>query len=282
MKGVEEIKDLKELVWLDKIQEWVVTRGADFLVDLLIFLFIILIGIFVIKALVRVSRIILEKSPRISETLTQFILNIEHKLLWVLLIMLALPRLGVEIAPLIAGLGVTGFIIGFAFQESLGNLAAGLMIILNGPFKIGDSVEISGFFGTVQEMNMMATTLATPDNKMVMIPNSKIWGSAIVNYSAFDTRRVDLVVGISYTSEIGKAIETISGVLKEDALVLEDPAPTIEVVEMADSSVNLVVRPWCDTDDYWATHFSATRAIKEGLDKAGIEIPFPQMDVHQK
>jgi small conductance mechanosensitive channel len=277
MPGVEEIG---KLAWIDKIQEWGVNKGADFLVNLIAFLLILIIGFFVIKTLIKISRVLLERSKRVSETLTHFLLNVEHKILWIVLLMLALPRLGIEIAPLIAGLGVTGFIIGFAFQESLGNLAAGLMIVINGPYKIGDVVEISGFAGEVKEMNMMATALATPDNKRVMIPNSKIWGNPIINYSAYDTRRVDLTVGISYSSDIGKAIATISSVLKGEKLVLSDPAPTIEVVEMGDSAVKLAVRPWCKNGDYWPVHFAVTRSLKEALDQAGIEIPFPQMDVH--
>jgi small conductance mechanosensitive channel len=175
---------------------------------------------------------------------------------------------------------VTGFIIGFAFQESLGNLASGMMIALNEPFRVGDYVEVGGNSGTVKDMNMMATTLSTPDNKKVVVPNKNVWGSPITNYTALETRRVDLTAGISYGADINKAKEVILGVLKDQAAVLDDPAPTVEVIEMADSSVNLVVRPWCKTADYWSVVFSVNHAIKEALDEAGIEIPFPQMDVH--
>jgi small conductance mechanosensitive channel len=154
------------------------------------------------------------------------------------------------------------------------------MIALNQPFQVGDFVEVGGVPGVVDETNMMATTLHSPDNKKIVVPNRSVWGSTITNYSALDTRRVDLVMGISYSSDIGKAKEVILSVLKGNEMVLDDPGPTVEVVEMADSSVNLVVRPWCKTADYWKVYFSVNRAAKEALDQAGIEIPFPQMDVH--
>jgi small conductance mechanosensitive channel len=193
---------------------------------------------------------------------------------------MALPRLGVDVGPLIAGLGVAGFIIGFAFQESLGNMAAGLMIVLNKPYQIGNYIEAAGSSGSVKELNMMATTLLTPDNKKIIIPNSKVWGDSITNYSAMPTRRVDMTVGISYGSDIGKAIETIKSIIDADDRILNDPGPMIEVVELGDSSVNLCVRPWCNTGDYWSVYFDTTRKMKESLDAAGIEIPFPQMDIH--
>ncbi|MBT4137414.1 MAG: mechanosensitive ion channel family protein, partial [Candidatus Latescibacteria bacterium] len=173
-----------------------------------------------------------------------------------------------------------GFILGFAFQESLGNLAAGLMLLLNAPFKVGDFVEAAGTAGVIQEMNLMATTLTTPDNKKILVPNNNIWGGNIVNYSALDTRRVDMTVGISYTANIGTAIGVIKKVIGSTELALKDPEAVVEVVAMADSSVNLVVRTWVNTADYWAVFFSLQRNIKESLDANNIEIPFPQMDVH--
>jgi len=271
---------MKELDWVVKGKEWLITNGADFLVNIVVFLLILFVGAFVIKAMMRVTGMMLEKSKRVTPELEKFTVSVFSKVLWLLLLMIALPRLGVDVTPLIAGLGVGGFIIGFAFQESLGNLAAGLMIMVNAPFKIGDYVEAGGHAGVINEINMMATTMTTPDNKKIVLPNKGVWGGPIVNYTALDTRRVDLVAGISYSSDIGKAREILEGVLKANIKVLDDPAPMIEVVEMADSSVNLVVRPWCKTADYWDVYFSVNRGVKEALDKAGIEIPFPQMDVH--
>ncbi|MDP8255122.1 MAG: mechanosensitive ion channel family protein [Candidatus Alcyoniella australis] len=266
--------------WIDKGQEWLITNGANFLVNIIVFIIILFAGWLVIRALMRVTKVMFSKSNRVSETLSRFILNVLNKLLWLVLLMLALPRLGVDIAPLIAGLGVTGFIVGFAFQETLGNLSAGLMIMLNEPFKIGDYVDAGGHQGVVKEINMMATTMTTPDNKKIVIPNGKIWGGSVTNYTALDTRRVDLTVGVSYSADIGKTRDAIKGVLDHNKMVLDDPAPMIELVEMADSSVNLVVRPWCKTEHYWDVFFAVNRAIKEELDRNGIEIPFPQVDVH--
>jgi len=200
--------------------------------------------------------------------------------MWVIVLMIGLSQLGIDIGPMVAGLGVTGFVLGFAFQESLSNLASGFMILLNRPFEVGHYIEAAGTAGTVKELTMMATTLNSPDNKKVTIPNRAIWGGTITNYSAEDTRRVDLVVGIGYGADIGKAKEVIMGALTANEQVLADPEPVVEVVEMADSSVNLVVRPWANTDDYWAVYFALNHSIKEALDAEGLEIPFPQMDVH--
>lgn len=265
---------------IEKAQTWVVENGADFVVNLIIFIGILIIGSFVIKTILKVLKTAMKKSPKMSEMLDNFIVSISSKILWVILLMMALPRLGVDVGPMIAGLGVGGFIIGFAFQETLGNLAAGVMIMLNQPFTIGHFVEVGGCAGVIKEINIMATTLNTPDNKRVTMPNSQVWGSSIINYSVEPTRRVDLVAGISYSGDMDKAIGLLKDLLKNHDLVLNDPAPTIGVVELADSSVNLVVRPWVKTDDYWGVYFDVTQKIKEVFDKEGIEIPFPQMDVH--
>lgn len=271
---------MQELAWIDKGKQWAITNGPGYLVDLVVFVVILIVGAFVISALRRVTRTVLKKSGRVSEALEGFLINVLGKVLWVVLLMVALPRLGVDVAPLIAGLGVGGFIIGFAFQESLGNLAAGLMIMLNQPFRIGDFVQAGGSTGSIKEINMMATTMTTPDNAKVVVPNRAIWGGTITNYTALETRRVDLVLGISYNADIGKARDVVSSVLAANEMILKDPAPVVEVVEMADSSVNLVVRPWTNTENYWNVYFSINRGIKEALDQAGIEIPFPQMDLH--
>ena len=270
----------EELVYLDKAKEWVVVNGIDFLVNVIIFFVILIIGKIVVSTISNVTRRALQKSNRVSEMLQGFAVNIVSKVLWVIVLMIALQRLGIDIAPLIAGLGVTGFIVGFAFQESLGNLASGLMIALNQPFKVGDFVETGGISGVVDELNMMATTMTTLDNKKVVIPNKSVWGSAITNYTALDKRRVDLGVGISYGSDINKAKSAIMSALKEVKEILSDPPPEVEVETMGDSSVNLVVRPWCKSDDYWTVFFKANQAVKEGLDRGNVTIPFPQLDVH--
>ncbi len=271
---------MKELELVENAKNWLLNNGVNFLVDLLMFIAILIIGALVISLLTRTMRKILKRSSRVTETLERFLLNAINKVLWVVLLMIALPRLGIDIAPLVAGLGVTGFIVGFAFQESLGNLASGLMIILNQPFQKGDFVEAAGHQGVIQEINMMATTMTTPDNKKIIVPNRTVWGGSIINYSAFEQRRVDMTVGVSYSADLAKTKELIIQTLNEIEGVLKDPAPTIEIVELADSSVNFVVRPWSKTGDYWAVFFEFQRRIKATLDQNGIEIPFPQMDVH--
>lgn len=266
--------------WAETAQEWVVTNGADFVVNVVIFLLILLVGKIVIGMICRITSQALKKNPRVSEMLQTFAGDILRKALWLLVLMIALDRLGIQIGPLIAGLGVAGFVIGFAFQESLGNLAAGVMILLNEPFRIGDFAEAGGHSGTIKDMNLMATTLTTPDNKKIVIPNRSIWGGSITNYTALDTRRVDMTAGISYSSDIAKAKQIVHRILASHDKVLEEPAPVVEVVEMADSSVNLVVRPWAKTSDYWTVYFSLNQTIKETFDREGIVIPFPQVDVH--
>jgi small conductance mechanosensitive channel len=200
----------------------------------------------------------------------------------VLLLMIVIQRLGVNIAPLIAGLGVTGFILGFAFQESLGNLAAGMMIAINQPFQIGDYVTVGTISGTVRELNMMAATLFTADNIKVLVPNKVIWGAPITNYTATDKRRIQIAVNIAYGADISKAKRVALDVLRADPRVLDDPAPIAEVIAMGDSAVNLVLRPWTTPSDYWATFFALNQAVKEAFDREGVKIPLPQMDIRVK
>ena len=262
-------------VWIEEAQKWITTNGMVLVTNILVFLLILIVGKILIGLLCRLAQRSLRKAERVSEMLEKFAIDILRKALWVLVLMIALSQLGIEIGPLIAGLGVTGFILGFAFQESLGNLAAGIMIMLNQPFKIGDYIEAAGHSGAVRELNLMATTMTTPDNKKIVIPNRSIWGGSITNYSAMDTRRVDMTVGISYSADIAKAKEVIHRILATHDKVLQDPESVVEVVEMADSSVNLVVRPWCKTTDYWAVFFDLNRSIKENFDQEGIEINYP-------
>jgi len=267
---------------LNVAKEWLAENGTAFAVNVLMAVVILVIGSFVIKLITKAVDRTLVANKHINSLMEKFLCNVVNKICWVLLLMVVAQRVGLDIGPLIAGLGVTGFILGFAFQESLSNLAAGMMLGVNEPFKIGDYVSVGGIEGAVRDLNMMATTLATADNKKVVVPNKIAWGSPITNFSALDKRRVDLGVGISYGADIGKAKQLLVKTVKGVKGVLADIEPTVEVVEMGDSSVNLVVRPWCATADYWGVFFASNQAVKEALDAAGIEIPFPQMDVHQK
>ncbi|WP_080536678.1 mechanosensitive ion channel domain-containing protein, partial [Vibrio vulnificus] len=187
---------------------------------------------------------------------------------------------GVKTASVVAVIGAAGLAVGLALQGSLSNFAAGVLIVAFRPFKSGDYVEIGGVAGSVEAIQIFQTVLKTPDNKMVVVPNSGVIGGAITNYSRHATRRVDLMIGVSYKSDLKKTKQVIRETLEKDARILKDPDMTIGVVALADSSVNFVVRPWCKTEDYWNVYFDSMQAIKEALDANGIEIPFPQMDVH--
>jgi small conductance mechanosensitive channel len=187
---------------------------------------------------------------------------------------------GIQTTSLIAVVGAAGLAIGLALQGTLSNFAAGVMLLMFRPFKLGDYVEIGGSSGSVAEISAFTTTLNTPDNIVVMIPNADIYGQAIKNYSANELRRVDMVMGISYDDNIGTAIEVIERIVKADERVVADPETTVAVAELGDSSVNLVVRPWCKGTDYWGLKFDLTRALKEGLEAGGCSIPYPQRDVH--
>ena len=261
---------------------WLVERGATFVVNLLVAALLLLIGAYLVCLLTRTTRSTLKRSGKINALLENFLCSVVNKSCWALLLMVVLQRLGVNIAPLIAGLGVTGFILGFAFQESLGNLAAGMMIAINQPFQVGDYVSVGGIEGAVQELNMMATTLATGDNKKVVVPNKIVWGAAITNFTASDRRRVDVAIGIAYGEDIGKAKRIALEVLRAHPLVLADPAPLVEVLTLGESAVNLVIRPWSKPADYWAVYFSVIQSVKEAFDQNGVAIPFPQLDVHMK
>lgn len=213
--------------------------------------------------------------------ITDFIASVVTKCLWAVLAVMVLGRLGVNVAPLVAGLGVTGFIIGFAFQESLGNLASGLMIAINEPFKVGDFIEAAGLQGSVLKVDMMATVLATPDNKRIVAPNKSVWGSPIVNYSAMDRRRVDMQVGIAYGEDIEKAIAIIRETVAAVPGVLAEPAPAVATGALADSQVTINIRPWAKTADYWSVYSATLSAVKRALSDAGVEIPFPQLVVRK-
>ena len=224
-----------------------------------------------------------EKAMRRAEvdaTLVGFLRNIGFALLMVFVVLAALNQLGIQTASLIAILGAAGLAVGLALQGSLSNFAAGVMMIVFRPFKVGDYIEAAGTAGTVQEIMLFNTRLLTPDNREIWVPNNSVTAGNIVNYSAQQTRRVDMVVGVGYGEDLARVRAVIDEVLAADARVLKDPAPTVAVAELADSSVNLVVRPWVAAADYWAVKFDFTETIKRRFDEEGISIPFPQRDVH--
>jgi small conductance mechanosensitive channel len=216
----------------------------------------------------------------IDATLTPFVASLVYYLVMAVVIIAVLSLFGIQTTSLIAVLGAAGLAVGLALQGTLSNFAAGVMLLLFRPFKVGDVVEIGGITGSVVAVKIFSTVMTTADNIMITVPNAQVWGGTIKNYNGFDTRRIDLVMGISYDDDIQVAIETISRIVNADERVLRDPAPQIAVSNLGESSVDLVVRPWCSGADYWNLRFDLTRRLKEGLEAAGCSIPYPQRDVH--
>jgi len=256
-------------------------QGVDYGFKVAGAILILVIGGLVIKAIRGAVERALGKKD-VDEAVKKFAVSATSITPWVLVILAVLAKFGVEIAPIIAGLGIAGFAIGFAVQGSLSNFAAGIMLMILRPFRIGDYVDIAGTMGTVKEIGLLTCVLTSPDNKKIMVPKAKIFGEVITNVTAYDTRRVDFPVGIGYGSDIDRAKEVCLEVLKSDERVLPDPAPMAAVVEMAGSSVNLTVRGWVKTPDYWSVFWDVNENMKKSLDEAGIEIPFPQRTVWMK
>ena len=259
---------------------WLTDKGLTFAVRIVAAAAILVLGWIAIRLIVGAVGKAVEKGGKQNTLFGNFVRNATGKICWAVLIVVILGKLGVNVGPIIAGLGVTGFILGFAFQESLGNLASGLMIAINEPFKIGDYVIVAGLEGTVIKMDMMAATLATADNKKVVIPNKSAWGSPITNFSALGRRRVDIKIGIDYGCDVSKAIKVALATLPTVPGVLTDPAPSVSVASLDDSAVTLNVRPWAEGADYWNVYNDAQVLIKTAFEKNDISIPFPQLTVH--
>ncbi|MEK9505462.1 mechanosensitive ion channel family protein [Gaopeijia maritima] len=213
-------------------------------------------------------------------TLVPFLANLAFIALMTFVLISAAGLVGIPISSFVAVIGAAGLAVALAFQGTLSNFSSGVMLLTFRPFKVGDFVEVGGVSGTVKEIGVFVTTLTTPDNVQIVMPNTAISGDTIKNYSANATRRIDLVMGVGYGDDLNVAISTIREVLSEDSRVLDDPAPQVAVSELGDSSVNIVVRPWVNGTDYWPTRFDLTKELKERLEAAGCEIPFPQRDVH--
>jgi len=195
-------------------------------------------------------------------------------------LIIAIAQLGIEVGPLLAGLGIAGFVIGFALQDTLANFASGLMILVYRPFDVGDVIEAGGVMGKVDQMNLVSTMILTFDNQLLIVPNKQVWGGIIRNVTHQDTRRVDMTFGIGYSDDIPKAEKVLTEIVTSHEKVLKDPEPVIRLHELGDSSVNFVVRPWSKTDEYWDVYWDITREVKRRFDAEGISIPFPQRDVH--
>jgi small conductance mechanosensitive channel len=261
--------------WLTNNSDLLVQYGVNIISAVLI----LFIGNIIVKAVANSVSKVLEKKD-MDKAVVEFVHGLVRYLLFVIVLIAALGRVGVQTASVVAVIGAAGLAVGLALQGSLSNFAAGVLIVAFRPFKSGDYVEIGGVAGSVEAIQIFQTVLKTPDNKMVVVPNSGVIGSPITNYSRHATRRVDLVIGVSYGADLKQTKKVIREALEKDERILKDPDIQIGVLALADSSVNFVVRPWCKTADYWDVYFDSTQAIKEALDEAGIEIPFPQMDVH--
>ena len=255
------------------------TKGIDFAINLAIALAIFYVGKFVVNLIVRGIRKAM-KAQEVDKTLETFVCNLIRIVLLVIVIIAAIGQLGIQTTSFIAIFGAAGLAVGLALQGSLSNFAAGVLIVLFRPYRVGDFVEAAGIAGVVEQVQILTTVLKTGDNKQIIVPNGQIMDSIITNYSANDTRRVDMVVGVSYDDDLDKVRSTLQQLIDAEERILDEPAPTIAVSALADSSVNFVVRPWVKTSDYWGVMFDLTEAIKKRFDQEGISFPFPQQDVH--
>ncbi len=256
--------------------------GIELAIDVTVILVALFALLFVARLVRRVVNRYINRVPNLSKLLQVFLVGLVYWLVLAFGLMIVLSALGVDISPVFALIGGASFILAFAFQDTLGNLASGLMIMINRPFDEGDFVDIGGVAGTVKAVSIVATTVTTPDNQVIVIPNKNVWGNVITNVTTSETRRVDLTFGIGYDDNIEQAQRVLEGVVAAHPAVLKDPAPTIRVSALGASSVDFIVRPWTRTVDYWGVYWDLTRQVKEAFDAAGISIPYPQQDVHIK
>jgi len=267
--------------WLESVLDWMRANGGSWLVRLIV-IGAILLAFRVLAGFARrvVNRAVSGPKVRMSQLLKEFLLMAVYRGVWVIGLLVALSQLGVEIAPLLAGLGVAGFIVGFALQNSLSNFASGLMILAYRPFDVGDFIEAGGVSGVAKQLNLVSTTVVTFDNRRLVVPNTKIWEDVIVNVTAERIRRVDLVFGVSYSDDLKEVERVLKEIIADHPKTLDEPAPIVKLHNLGDSSVDFVVRPWVETKDYWEVYWDVTRQVKDRFDAEGISIPFPQRDVH--
>lgn len=265
---------------INEVTELVLATVATYGLDVVGALAILLVGLMVSGWAQRATDRALSRFPRFDRTLRSFFASIARYLVIIVTILAVLGQFGVQTASLIAVLGAAGLAIGLALQGTLSNVAAGVMLLIFRPFRVGEYIEAGGQAGTVDSLTLFVTELNTPDNVRIIVPNAQIWGSAIKNFSTNSKRRLDLVIGIAYKDDINKAMASIRSVIEAEARANADPAPLVAVSELSDSSVNLLVRVWCNASDFFPLRFALTKAIKERLDADGITIPFPQREVH--
>lgn len=262
---------------LKQAPDLVMTYGLKILFAIIIF--------FVGKYFSGVAQKLVRKllnSRKIDPTVVSFVANLTWAVVFVFTVIATLGQIGVQTASLVAVLGAAGLAVGLALQGSLSNFASGVLMVLFRPCRVGDYIEAAGIAGTVDEITIFSTKLRTPDNKVIVAPNSAIMNGTITNYSASENRRIDLVIGVSYSADIALTKKVLTDILDNNQYVLKDPSYTVGLSELANSSINFVVRPWVKTADYWTARFEILEQIKNALDAANIEIPFPQMDIHVK
>ncbi|MEE4120759.1 MAG: mechanosensitive ion channel domain-containing protein [Paracoccaceae bacterium] len=282
--AVEETATLEPEEIVSNVLNWLVSPEGGIQLALRIAVILgSLLGLLIVAGIVRAwARRTFDRVPNLSKLLRGFLAMVVYWLVIAVGLMVVLAALGVNITPLFALVGGASFIVAFALQDTLGNLAAGLMIMINRPFDEGDYVTVAGVGGTVQKVSVVSTTVTTPDNQVIVIPNSKVWGDVIINTTASETRRVDFVFGIGYDDSIELAQETLEQVIGNHPKVLADPAPVIRVNELGESSVNFVARPWVRAEDYWEVYWDLTRQVKEAFDARGLTIPVPQTEMRIK
>ena len=263
----------------NQVYDLIRTQGVELAINIAIAIVIFYVGKLVVGILVRGVRKVMQRQE-VDKTLETFVCNFLRIALMVIVIIAAISQVGIQTTSFIAIFGAAGLAVGLALQGSLSNFAAGVLIVLFRPYRVGDFVEAAGVAGTIEQVQILTTILKTPDNKQIIVPNSQIMDSIITNYSAKDTRRVDMVVGVSYEDDLDKVHKVLKELVAAEERILDDPACTIAVSELADSSVNFVVRPWVKAADYWGVHFDMTEAIKKRFDQEGITFPFPQQDVY--
>jgi len=264
---------------IDKIIETITYWATTYSVKLIGAIIIFVIGKWLATKISKIITKLLEKNS-VDTTLVNFLENIIYYTLLIVVIIAVAGQLGINTTSFLTIVGAAGLAIALALKDSLSNFASGVMLIMFRPFSVGDFINTGGVTGNVVSIALFNTTLHTPDNQKVIVPNSAITSNVITNVTANDTRRVDLVIGIGYDDDIKKAKDVLNRVIQEEERVLDTPEATIAVSELADSSVNFVVRPWTKTDDYWGVYFGLTEKIKIAFDKEGISIPYPQQDVH--
>jgi len=280
--GIEQARRTDFRTLLQEVWAWLVSAdgGVGFLIGVAVFAIAIAALMVAATTARRLTVRAVSRVEHVSKLLVSFLARAVYWMVLATGLLFVLSALGIDITPLFAVIGGASFIIAFAMQSTLSNVASGMLIMASRPFDEGDLVEIGDVLGTVRRVNIVSTTIATPDNKIVAVPNSQVWGNVITNYTGSETRRVDLVFGISYGDSIETAQRVLEETLARHPKVLREPEPNVQVSELADSSVNFIARPWVRQEDYWTVYWDLTRQVKEAFDDNGLSIPFPQRDVH--